>query len=487
MSDYIDKMQLHVMGKQLVRDVAKLAADKQATNTAREYAKITAVNGDGTLELDKGTENYPMPISNVRRTVGAEAKVGDVVVVETTQHVPLATSIVSVDGDTDNRITGAIADAQDTADAAQTAADTAKAATDALQTLIRETSDGIEVGKSADGSTYTGTHTLVGTDAFEVHDKDHNTLASFSDSSVELGKNSDNSKIDMINGALVVTTTDDVNVYDAWTSEQVATSIENTKIPEGTGYKYCSSQLNFKTSRQARNPDTTQYVANQYGDATITMDSYEVGNDIQLNLATRVLNDDGSLKTSYNLCNYSMSAYTSDTPHGLSGSILEQANTKTLSLAHKLYINAETLEFQYPATVPNSYKARKSIGMGRLLGFIDALNNNPRKTTINNAASGMYCQAFETPTGIILGANSTGTSFSAQSVVCKVYTTGKFSNTGNIFMRGVFANKQSGIYVAYGSDGHTITITTEQATSLAGQDTFQVFIPCGWSVDTAES
>ncbi len=200
MSDYIDKMQLHVMGKQLVRDVAKLAADKQATNTAREYAKITAVNGDGTLELDKGTENYPMPISNVRRTVGAEAKVGDVVVVETTQHVPLATSIVSVDGDTDNRITGAIADAQDTADAAQTAADTAKAATDALQTLIRETSDGIEVGKSADGSTYTGTHTLVGTDAFEVHDKDHNTLASFGAWNIELAKSANVGEVGFFGG-----------------------------------------------------------------------------------------------------------------------------------------------------------------------------------------------------------------------------------------------------------------------------------------------
>jgi hypothetical protein len=374
LSDYTDKMRLHVMGKQLVRDVAKLTADKQATSTAREYAKITAVNGDGTLELDKGTENYPMPISNVRRTVGAEAKVGDVVVVETTQHVPLVTSIVSVDGDTDNRITGAIAEAQDAADSASTTATKAtttanaakeaadKAATDivteyaastsptqeptsgwsttapayvegqyiwmrhtvtygsgktettdavlltgnqgetgpqgekgdtgadgtdgasvtsvklqyaicdsstaaptsswqdsvpdwqtgkyiwqrsvttiksasgtattqysdavlygaftslaksvdgnsskitqtadalgvtfdssgnATSTLIRETTDGIEVGKSADGSTYTGTHTLVGTDAFSIHDKKHEVLASFGATSASIGNGAD--------------------------------------------------------------------------------------------------------------------------------------------------------------------------------------------------------------------------------------------------------------------------------------------------------
>lgn len=128
-----------------------------------------------------------------------------------------------------------------------------------------------------------------------------------------------------------------------------------------------------------------------------------------------------------------------------------------------------------------------TLSMTRLLGFIDALNNNPRNTTIKNPASNMYCQAFETPTGIILGANSTGTSFSIGSVVCKIYTTGRFSNTNKIFMRGVFANHQSGIYVAYGSNGHTITITTEQALSLAAQETFQVFIPCRWTVDTTES
>ena len=56
----------------------------------------------------------------------------------------------------------------------------------ATSTLIRETSDGIEVGKSTDGTIYSGTHTLVGTDAFAIHDKDHNELASFGSSSIDL-------------------------------------------------------------------------------------------------------------------------------------------------------------------------------------------------------------------------------------------------------------------------------------------------------------
>ena len=78
-----------------------------------------------------------------------------------------------------------------TATTAKETADTAKAATDTLQTLIRETSDGIEVGKSSDGSTYTGTHTLVGTDAFSIHDEEHNVLASFGATSASIGNGAD--------------------------------------------------------------------------------------------------------------------------------------------------------------------------------------------------------------------------------------------------------------------------------------------------------
>ena len=70
----------------------------------------------------------------------------------------------------------------------------------AVSTLIRETSEGIEVGKSEDGSTYTGTHTVVGTDAFSIHDKDHNELASFGADTVKLGENSTSSEIQLCKG-----------------------------------------------------------------------------------------------------------------------------------------------------------------------------------------------------------------------------------------------------------------------------------------------
>ena len=128
-----------------------------------------------------------------------------------------------------------------------------------------------------------------------------------------------------------------------------------------------------------------------------------------------------------------------------------------------------------------------SVDMPTLLGFVDALNNTPRTSTIQTAASGMYCQAFESAVGVHLGANSTGTTFSSGSTVCRVYTANCFANRGKIFIRGVFHGHQSGIYAAYGTDGHTITITTEQALTLSSQNTMQAFIPCRWTIEAETS
>lgn len=47
---------------------------------------------------------------------------------------------------------------------------------DSVDTLIRESSDGIEVGKTEDGSTYEGYHTLVGTDSFQIHNVTHEEI-----------------------------------------------------------------------------------------------------------------------------------------------------------------------------------------------------------------------------------------------------------------------------------------------------------------------
>jgi phage minor structural protein len=97
--------------------------------------------------------------------------------------------------------------AKTTADTAKTTADTAKAATDTLNTLIRETTDGVEVAKVDDTGAYTGMRTEQTADAYLIKDKDGNTLASYGADTVELGKGSDTSTIKMCNGTAEIKST----------------------------------------------------------------------------------------------------------------------------------------------------------------------------------------------------------------------------------------------------------------------------------------
>lgn len=62
-------------------------------------------------------------------------------------------------------------------------------------------------------------------------------------------------------------------------------------------------------------------------------------------------------------------------------------------------------------------------------------------------------------------------------------TTGRtFISRGQILIRGAFPNKQPGVYVDYGSDGHTIKVTAEQSVTLAQQNTFNFLIPVAWEI-----
>lgn len=62
-----------------------------------------------------------------------------------------------------------------------------EAKADGLSTLIREGDDGITVGKSADGKTYSTGRTHIGTDSFDILDKAGKVLSSFGASLVTLG------------------------------------------------------------------------------------------------------------------------------------------------------------------------------------------------------------------------------------------------------------------------------------------------------------
>lgn len=90
--------------------------------------------------------------------------------------------------------------AQSTADSASSTAGAAKSTADSLATMIREDADGVTVGKSADGKTYSTTHTRMGAAAFEVLTKAGEVASSFGENLIELGKNSTEATIKFCGG-----------------------------------------------------------------------------------------------------------------------------------------------------------------------------------------------------------------------------------------------------------------------------------------------
>lgn len=77
-------------------------------------------------------------------------------------------------------------DAASAASAAQSTADGAKATADGLATMIRQDADGITVGKSADGKTYSTGRTRMTDSAFQVLDKAGATIAQLAGDGVSL-------------------------------------------------------------------------------------------------------------------------------------------------------------------------------------------------------------------------------------------------------------------------------------------------------------
>lgn len=88
------------------------------------------------------------------------------------------------------------------ASAAQSTADAAKSTADELATMVRADTDGVTVGKSADGETWSTGRTRMTADAFEVLDKAGKVLSSFGKDKVRLGV--DGAQIDMAGGRLLI-------------------------------------------------------------------------------------------------------------------------------------------------------------------------------------------------------------------------------------------------------------------------------------------
>lgn len=85
---------------------------------------------------------------------------------------------------TADKAASAASTAQSTANTANSTANAAKTATNTLETLIRQSGDGVEIAKKVNGE-YTSTKTLMASDGFHIRDKEDNDLAIFDSDSID--------------------------------------------------------------------------------------------------------------------------------------------------------------------------------------------------------------------------------------------------------------------------------------------------------------
>ena len=96
--------------------------------------------------------------------------------------------------------------AKSTASTASTNASSALSKSTTLETLIRQSGDGVEVAKKVDGR-YTSTKTLMDETGFSILSSTGTVLSKFSDRKIELGKNSADAVIELCNGYGVISGT----------------------------------------------------------------------------------------------------------------------------------------------------------------------------------------------------------------------------------------------------------------------------------------
>ncbi len=212
-----DSRAMRDMGRQAMSQVVGVALRQAVSHDLlRTFAVVSKVNGDGTVDLECGSDETPMPLNGVRITLGCSTvSVGDTVVVDTYDHSPLVVAVLysnassghtvaskpevdkanesaasakrAADSATESAASAkskaeeAASDAasaattanaaKSAASAAQGTANGAKSTADSLATLIRADSTGITVGKSADGQTYSTGRTRMTDSAFQVLDK----------------------------------------------------------------------------------------------------------------------------------------------------------------------------------------------------------------------------------------------------------------------------------------------------------------------------
>ena len=206
----------------------------EAANTTAESANTTALSAQSTAESAQNTANTANSTANTAKeaadsasttantanstanTAKTTAEAANTNANEAKETANTANTTASAAQSTANAASTAASNAQTTADnaqstaeTAQTIANTAKEATDTLNTLIRETTDGVEVAKIDSAGAYTGMRTEQTADAYLIKDKDGNELASYGANTIKIGENSASAKINMCDGNVQISTVEE--------------------------------------------------------------------------------------------------------------------------------------------------------------------------------------------------------------------------------------------------------------------------------------
>ena len=182
-----------------------------------------------TVVKDLSTTN-----TNLTNVTGRVSKVE-----QTTSEI--TTTITTIQGDVKTAKSTATT-ANNTANAASSTATGAVGRLNTMDTLIRQTSDGIEVAKKVNGS-YTTSKTLIDDTGFSVLDKDGNLLSKFGSNKIELAKQSNVGEISFLNDVIsLITETVTTSQNNVYTNGILQNNKKNGSITILTG------TLNMNTS-----------------------------------------------------------------------------------------------------------------------------------------------------------------------------------------------------------------------------------------------
>lgn len=182
-------------------NAAKSAADTASTNASSALTKANSAASDASAaKTDAATAKSTASTAN--KTANAAKSTADTAKSTADKASNSASSALT-------KASAAATDASAAKSSASTASANASNALDkstTLETLIRQSGNGIEVAKKVNGS-YTSTKTLTDETGFSVLSSTGTVLSKFSDKKIELGKNSPDAVIELCNGYGVISAT----------------------------------------------------------------------------------------------------------------------------------------------------------------------------------------------------------------------------------------------------------------------------------------